>query len=42
MVGVETKIQWLEVWFRGEEVQAVSEDAIMGILGVKERKEVRK
>lgn len=38
MVGVETKIWWLEEWLRGEEVKTVSEDAISGILGMKKKR----
>lgn len=38
MVGVETKIWWLEEWLRGEEVKMVSEDAISGILGMKKKR----
>lgn len=38
MVGVETKIWWLEEWLRGEEVKTVSEDAISRILGMKKKR----
>lgn len=38
MVGMDTKIQQLEELLIGEEVKIVSEDAIIGILGLKEKR----